>query len=167
MFIPSMAQNRKVNGDLSIIRICQLAACVNHLNTLFPLAVFQLLHRFFIIPVSIYPCSPPQPFFTQISRILPKYSGNKIIHEKKQRRFQNHLCFAPILFCITLLQHCNLPYSRLSSVSRMALMKSRLLRITGCSQVEIRDRLLVILPSSMVLMQACSSLSAKLHSSGI
>ena len=32
---------------------------------------------------------------------------------------------------------------------------------------EIRDRLLVILPSSMVLMQACSSLSAKLHSSGI
>ena len=60
-----------------------------------------------------------------------------------------------------------IPYSRLFRVSLIALMKSRLLRITGCSQVEIRDRLLVILPSSMVLMQACSSLSAKLHSSGI
>ena len=60
-----------------------------------------------------------------------------------------------------------IPYSRLFRVSLIALMKSRLLRITGCSQVEIRDRLLVILPSSMVLMHACSSLSAKLHSSGI
>ena len=51
-------------------------------------------------------------------------------------------------------------YSRLSKVSRMALMKSRLFRMTGFSQVEIRDRLLVIFPSSTVFTQASSSLSA-------
>ena len=47
------------------------------------------------------------------------------------------------------------PYStcyNVSNVSRIALIKSRLFKSTGFSQVEIRDKLFVILPSSTVLI---------------
>ena len=69
-------------------------------------------------------------------------------------------------FPIFLCQIKSTSYNRLSKVSLMALMKSRLFRMTGFSQVDISDRLLVIFPSSTVLMQARSSLSATAAVSG-
>ena len=68
-----------------------------------------------------------------------------------------------ILYNNTLYWH---NYKRLSSVSLTALIKPCVLSVTGLPNVVISAKSLVILPSSTVLMQAFSSVSANFESSG-